>query len=125
MVISLAIRFVPTLLDESQKILNAQASRGVDFKNGNLPDKAKALVSLVIPMFLISFIKANDLAAAMEVRNYNPRYRRTQYRSYRIAAIDIISIFLIFIILGLTIMVLFNNVFIGFYAKSDLLLTYS
>jgi energy-coupling factor transport system permease protein len=125
MVISLAIRFVPTLLDESQKILNAQASRGVDFKNGNIADKGKALVSLVIPMFLISFIKANDLAAAMEVRNYNPRYRRTQYRSYHVAKIDIFALLLTFIILGFVIMLLSNNLFISIFSKSDLLLSYN
>jgi energy-coupling factor transport system permease protein len=84
MTISLAIRFVPSLLEEAQKILNAQASRGVDFGNGNIKEKGKALVSLIIPMFSIAFIKSNELANAMEVRGYNARYRRTQYRELKV-----------------------------------------
>lgn len=84
MTISIAIRFVPSLLEESQKILKAQASRGVDFSNGNFKDKVKAIVSLVVPMFSVAFHKADDLANAMEARSYNPRYSRTRYRSYSI-----------------------------------------
>ena len=88
MTIAIAIRFVPSLLDESQKIMKAQASRGVDFNNGNLKDKAKSLVSLVVPMFSIAFKKADDLASAMEARNYNPRYVRTRYRNYSVRYLD-------------------------------------
>jgi energy-coupling factor transport system permease protein len=88
MTISIALRFVPSLLDESQRILKAQASRGVDFTNGNIKDKAKSLVSLVVPMFSIAFLKADDLSNAMEARAYNPRYTRTRYRNYPIKVID-------------------------------------
>jgi energy-coupling factor transport system permease protein len=84
MTISIALRFVPSLLEESQRILKAQASRGVDFSNGNFRDKVKSLVSLVVPMFSIAFHKADDLANAMEARAYNPRYTRTRYRNYAI-----------------------------------------
>jgi energy-coupling factor transport system permease protein len=88
MTISIALRFVPSLLQESQIIMRAQASRGVDFSNGNLKDKMKSLVSLVVPMFSIAFHKADDLANAMEARSYNPRYARTRYRSYSIHRFD-------------------------------------
>jgi energy-coupling factor transport system permease protein len=88
MTISIALRFVPSLLIESQRILRAQASRGVDFNNGNFKDKIKALVSLVVPMFSIAFYKADDLANAMEARSYNPRYARTRYRNYQITVKD-------------------------------------
>jgi energy-coupling factor transport system permease protein len=84
MTISIAIRFVPSLLQEAQRILNAQASRGVDFHNGKFNEKVKALISLVVPMFAIAFYKADDLASAMEARSYNPRCIRTRYRSYGI-----------------------------------------
>ncbi|MDR1235157.1 MAG: energy-coupling factor transporter transmembrane protein EcfT [Mycoplasmataceae bacterium] len=84
MTISIALRFVPSLLEESQKIMRAQASRGVDFRNGNFRDKIKSLVSLVVPMFSIAFHKADGLADAMEARAYNPRYARTRYRNYSI-----------------------------------------
>lgn len=84
MTISIAIRFVPSLIAESQKILKAQASRGVDFSYGKIQDKLKSLVSLVVPMFSVAFHKADDLANAMEARSYNPRFSRTRYRSYPI-----------------------------------------
>jgi energy-coupling factor transport system permease protein len=88
MTISIALRFVPSLLLEAQRILKAQASRGVDFNNGNFKDKVKSLVSLVVPMFSIAFLKADDLANAMEARSYNPRYARTRYRNYIINVYD-------------------------------------
>jgi energy-coupling factor transport system permease protein len=59
------MRFIPTLVDESKRILNAQASRGADYKNGNYMDKIKSLSSLIIPVFSIGFIKSNDLANAL------------------------------------------------------------
>jgi len=88
MTISIAIRFVPSLLDESQTILKAQSSRGVDFANGNFKDKIKSIVSLVVPMFSVAFHKADDLANAMEARSYNPRYVRTRYRNYTVDWFD-------------------------------------
>lgn len=104
MTISIAIRFVPSLLTESQKILKAQASRGVDFSYGNFKDKIKALVSLVVPMFSVAFHKADDLANAMEARSYNPRYARTRYRSYSIKTKEWFLFCGLSIILGLMIM---------------------
>ena len=62
----------------------AQASRGLDFKNGNLKDKLFSLTSLVVPLFSIAFKKAGELSNAMEARGYNPRYSRTRYRDYDI-----------------------------------------
>lgn len=83
-IISIAIRFVPSLLEEANRIMNAQASRGMDFKNGKLWTKAKAIVSLVVPMFSIAFKKADQLSDAIEARNFNPRYARTRYRNFAI-----------------------------------------
>ncbi|MCF0228049.1 MAG: energy-coupling factor transporter transmembrane protein EcfT, partial [Malacoplasma sp.] len=82
MTIAIAIRYVPSLLGEAQNVLKAQASRGVDYHNGKFTDKAKALVSLIVPMFSIAFHKADDLSNAMEARNYTPRANRTSYRNY-------------------------------------------
>jgi energy-coupling factor transport system permease protein len=124
MTISLAIRFVPSLLQESQKILNAQASRGVDFGNGNILDKGKALISLIIPMFSISVIKSNDLAFAMEVKSYDPRRSRTNYRTYKIQKSDFIILALITSIFGFLIMMLINHDMVGYFAYSDILLKY-
>ena len=94
MTIALVLRFIPSLLDESNRILKAQASRGLDFKNGSLKDKLFSLTSLVVPLFSIAFKKAGELSNAMEARGYNPRYSRTRYRDYDIKFWDWI-IFLI------------------------------
>lgn len=80
LMISIALRFIPTLLEESQKILKAQTSRGADFSEGNLKDKVLQIISLLIPMFIISFKRAEDLANAMEARGYVPGQKRTSLR---------------------------------------------
>ena len=96
MIISIALRFIPTLLAETQRIMKAQASRGVDFKNGNLKTKTKAMMTLIIPLFVSAFGKAEDLGNAMETRGYNPYQKRTRYRVYPLAAKDIfLTIFLL------------------------------
>jgi len=80
MTISLALRFIPTLMEEANKIIRAQASRGVDFAEGKLKDKFKAIISLIIPLFVSSFLRSGELADAMETRGYNPQGLRTKYR---------------------------------------------
>ncbi|MCS4537110.1 MULTISPECIES: energy-coupling factor transporter transmembrane protein EcfT [unclassified Mycoplasma] len=80
MMISVALRFIPTLLIEAKRIMKAQASRGVDFVNGKIKDKAKAFTTLIIPLFSTSFTKAEDLSNAMETRGYDPYAKRTRYR---------------------------------------------
>ncbi len=78
MMVSIAIRFIPTLINESTKILRAQASRGGDFEDGKLKDKIMQIVALLVPMFVISYKKAEDLANAMEARGYIPGEARTK-----------------------------------------------
>jgi energy-coupling factor transport system permease protein len=124
MTISLAIRFAPSLVQESQKILNAQASRGADFKNGKLKDKAKVLISLIVPMFTIAFIKSNDLANAMIVKNYNPRYAKTLYRKYSVKLRDILVLSIISFFIGVVISFVALHLFLSFFAYSDLSLMY-
>ncbi|MFA6796233.1 MAG: energy-coupling factor transporter transmembrane component T [Bacilli bacterium] len=80
MTISLALRFIPTLMEEANKIMRAQSSRGVDFKEGKLKDKFKAIISLIIPLFVSSFLRSGELADAMETRGYDPNGKRTKYR---------------------------------------------
>lgn len=88
MMIAIALRFVPSLLSESQRILNAQSSRGVDFKNGTAKDKFKAIGSLVVPLFNIAFLKSGELANAMEARSYSTRHARTRYRTFKLSFLD-------------------------------------
>lgn len=80
LMLSIALRFVPTLMDETEKIMNAQRARGVDFGEGNLMQKMKAIVPLLIPLFVSSFNRAEDLAIAMEARGYQGGDGRTKYR---------------------------------------------
>ncbi|MGX7014742.1 energy-coupling factor transporter transmembrane component T family protein [Vagococcus silagei] len=83
MMLSIALRFVPTLMDETEKIMNAQRARGVDFNEGNLMQKMKAIVPLLIPLFVSAFDRAEDLALAMEARGYRGGEGRSKYRVLR------------------------------------------
>ena len=83
LMISIALRFIPTLFEETQKILKAQASRGVDISEGNFKDKVIQLISLLVPLFILSFKRADELANAMEVRGYVPGRPRTSINQLR------------------------------------------
>lgn len=89
MMISLALRFIPTLLEEAQRILKAQASRGVDLENGSFKEKIQAVLSLVVPLFVSCFQKADDLADAMEARGYIVGAERVRYKQLKFTALDI------------------------------------
>ena len=78
MMMSIALRFIPTLMEETDKIMKAQSSRGADFENGELKEKAKALLPLLVPLFVAAFRIAGDLAMAMEARCYNGGKGRTR-----------------------------------------------
>ena len=80
MMISIALRFIPTLIQETDKIISAQKARGADFDSGNLMQKAKALIPILIPLFLSSFRRAEELAIAMECRCYHGDEGRTSLR---------------------------------------------
>lgn len=88
LMLSIALRFVPTLMDETEKIMNAQRARGVDFNDGNLIQKVKAIVPLLIPLFVSSFNRAEDLATAMEARGYRGGEGRSKYRKLKWANRD-------------------------------------
>jgi energy-coupling factor transport system permease protein len=79
--ISLALRFIPTLIDQANRILKAEASRGIDYSNSNIKGKLEAFKALIIPLFILSFKRADDLADSMEVRLYDLNKKRTNYRT--------------------------------------------
>lgn len=83
MMMSIALRFIPTLMDEANKIMKAQTARGADFENGNLVQRAKAMVPLLVPLFVGSFRRAEELAMAMEARCYHGGEGRTRMRQLR------------------------------------------
>ena len=80
LMLSIALRFIPTIMDEAGKITNAQRSRGMNFHQGNLVKRVKHLVPVLIPLFVNSFKRAEDLATAMEARGYDPDSPRTHFR---------------------------------------------
>lgn len=104
-IISVAIRFVPNLLDEAKRIMATQASRGMDFKNGYFITKCKTIVSLLVPMFSVAFKKADQLSDTMEARNFDPKTTRTRYRKFPIKVWD--WIFFGFVVILCTILICF------------------
>lgn len=108
MIISIALRFIPTLINETNKILKAQASRGVDFKEGKLKDKISQIVSLIVPMFIIAYRRAFDLAEAMEARGYDPDSKRTSITVLKFRFVDYFTI--IFSIMFLASMIVLSIV---------------
>ncbi|MFL2101109.1 energy-coupling factor transporter transmembrane component T family protein [Desemzia sp. FAM 23991] len=88
LMLSIALRFVPTLMDETEKIMNAQRARGVDFGEGNVFQQMKSIVPLLIPLFVSSFNRAEDLATAMEARGYSGGEGRTKFRKLDWSASD-------------------------------------
>ncbi|MBR6712742.1 MAG: energy-coupling factor transporter transmembrane protein EcfT [Selenomonadaceae bacterium] len=88
MMMTIAIRFVPTLLEETDKIIKAQKSRGLDFESGGFVKKLRAMVPILVPLFLSSFRRANDLAMAMEARCYRGGEGRTHMKQLRLTNLD-------------------------------------
>lgn len=91
MMMTIALRFVPTLLEETDKIIKAQTARGADFESGNILRRAKAMVPILIPLFISSFRRADDLAVAMECRCYSGGQNRTRLRVLKMGKADIIG----------------------------------
>lgn len=92
MMISIALRFIPTLLDETDKIIKAQTSRGADFENGNPIKRIKAMIPILIPLFVSAFRRADDLAVAMECRCYSADSNRSSYRRFAFGKYDLYAL---------------------------------
>ena len=99
MMVSIALRFIPTLIEETQRIMKAQASRGVDMENGKLMEKVKAILSLIVPLFVSAFQRAEELAYAMEARGYIPSRPRTRYKQLKMHGKDVALLLLSVLIL--------------------------
>lgn len=95
LMMSIALRFIPTLMDETDKIMKAQMARGSDLSAGPLKDRLKAVVPLLVPLFVSAFKRAEDLATAMEVRGYRGGEGRTRYRQLKWDWRDSLSIVLL------------------------------
>ncbi len=93
MMMTLALRFIPTLIEEIDKIMNAQKARGADLESGNLIDRAKALVPILVPLFVSSFRRAYELAFAMECRCYTGSNERTRMKQMKMSILDVLFVF--------------------------------
>lgn len=100
MIITLALRLIPTILEDTNRIMKAQASRGVDFKHGGLRTKVRSLTSLIIPLFASSLERSDELGDAMECRGYDPNAPRTRYRQIHFHYRDLVSFLISCLILG-------------------------
>ena len=94
MTVSIALRFIPTLLEETMRIMKAQESRGVDFKHGKLSSRLRAIVSLIVPLFVSSFQRSEELADAMEARGYDPKAKRTRFNKLTFHLSDLFALLL-------------------------------
>ena len=88
MMMSIALRFIPTLIEETDKIISAQKARGADFETGSLIRRAKALIPILVPLFVSAFRRADELATAMECRCYHGGEGRTRMKVLRFARLD-------------------------------------
>jgi len=100
MMMTIALRFIPTLIDETDKIMKAQKARGADFESGSLIKRAKALIPVLVPLFISSFRRAEELAMAMEARCYRGGEGRTRMKVLKYTKNDAVAyIIMIFVIL--------------------------
>ena len=105
LMLSMSLRFVPTLMDDTTRIMNAQRARGVDFNEGNLIQKVKSVIPILIPLFASSFKRADALATAMEARGYQGGEGRTKYRVLEWKLPDTCAV-IVMILLGVTLYIL-------------------
>ncbi len=101
--ISLALRFIPTLLNESNRIMNAQKSRGVDYNRGFLMSKIRSITTLIIPLLVSCFSRSDELAIAMEARGYDPYKKRSHYKTLHFTYRDLLAIIFILLVAGIMI----------------------
>ncbi len=105
MMMSIALRFIPTLIEETNKIMNAQKARGANFTSGKLVDRAKALIPVLIPLFVSSIRRADDLATAMECRCYRGGNGRTRMKSLKYCWVDFAFLFAVILFAALLIVI--------------------
>ena len=104
MMMTIALRFIPTLLEETDKIMKAQIARGADFESGNLISRAKAMVPLLVPLFVSAFRRAGDLAMAMESRCYHGGEGRTRLRVLKMGRADLLAFLALALLIALIVL---------------------
>ncbi len=105
MILSLSLRMIPTIMEESNRIMKAQKSRGVEFNKGMLVSKIKSITTLIVPLLISCFSKSNDMSLAMYARGYDPYKKRSKYKVLKFHFIDLVSIVLLILLLAFFIFV--------------------
>jgi len=108
MMMTIALRFVPTLIEETDKIMKAQAARGSDFASGNILQRLKGFVPVLVPLFLSAFRRADELAMAMEARCYHGGEGRTQMKSLKAGRLDYMACSSMAVLTGLLLYLRFS-----------------
>ena len=111
MMVTIALRFIPTLIEETDKIIAAQKARGADMESGNLIQRAKALVPVLVPLFVSSFRRAEELALAMECRCYHGGDGRTRMKQLKATYRDFVALGVMVLFTGLIVLA---NMYAGF-----------
>ena len=110
MMMSIALRFIPTLIEETEKIISAQKARGADFESGNLIQRARAMVPILVPLFISAFRRAEELATAMECRLYRGDEGRTRLKQLHIGKVDYAALTVSVIVFGAVIVLGRNGI---------------
>ena len=118
MMMTIALRFIPTLIEETEKIIAAQTARGADFTSGNLIKRAKALIPILVPLFISSFRRADELAIAMECRCYRGGEGRTRLHVLKYKACDVFIIIIFTLFLASLILVNYFGIDFGFVGEN-------
>ena len=100
MMMTIALRFIPTLIEETDKIMNAQKARGADLESGKLLQRVKALIPVLVPLFVSAFRRADELALAMECRCYRGGEGRTRLKQLKLHSRDIVSAVFVAVCIG-------------------------
>jgi energy-coupling factor transport system permease protein len=104
MMMTIALRFIPTLTEEADKIMKAQSARGADFTSGNLKQRATAMIPLLVPLFVSAFRRAGDLAMAMESRCYHGGEGRTRLHVLKYRMADFMALAAVALLIALTVL---------------------
>ena len=103
LMVSIALRFIPTFISETERIIKAQSSRGVDFYSGSIKERVENLIPILIPLFISSFKRADDLATAMEARCYRGEEGRTKLYPLKYGAADLITFVILIVFIGVVV----------------------
>ena len=125
MMMSIALRFIPILMEETDRIMKAQLARGADFESGNIVKKAKALVPVLVPLFVSAFRRAGDLAMAMEARCYRGGDGRTKMKPLIYKKRDAVAYIILFSFVGISVWIgrwqvitdIFNSLYLRYILK--------